>query len=498
MELQFSRSEITYLDEAVSEIQNLEQTQELKLSDGMPDIGSVLASWGQVILRSKEWRSDSILVSGGMMVWVLYSPEDGGNERIIDGWIPFQMKWMLPENTPEGTICVDCRIRFVDSRTVSPRKIMIRAGVLANGKALVKKEEISYFPEHIPEDVAVLKKSCSVLLPQEAGETAFYMDEELSGANGSGAEQLVCYTLKPELTDKKVLGNKLAFRGNLNLHMLYKTESQRIESQDFLLPFSQSAELNRTFGADAEGDITLCATNLELEISTNGQFHVKCGMAAQYRIREKTELETAVDAYSPYRSVNMVTEVLPLPVRLEKSKVNLFGESELPELIQEAVDMYFLPDHPTLEKSGDKTVLESRGPVQILYYNDQGMLRSAVTRWEGRAELSTPEGDSSAGMTWQPADVQLVSSGDRMRFRAELPAEAITFSPEGIPEITALELGDDVEPDVSRPSLILRRAGKDSLWEIAKSSGSMVDAIRNANHLEGEPSEGQMLLIPIS
>ena len=43
---------------------------------------------GQTILRGKEWRSDSVSFSGGMMVWILYAPEDGSEERCIDGWIP--------------------------------------------------------------------------------------------------------------------------------------------------------------------------------------------------------------------------------------------------------------------------------------------------------------------------------------------------------------------------------------------------------------------------
>ena len=46
--------------------------------------------------------------------------------------------------------------------------------------------------------------------------------------------------------------------------------------------------------------------------------------------------------------------------------------------------------------------------------------------------------------------------------------------------ITGLELGDERKADPSRPSLILRKAGKESLWQIAKENGSTVDAIRQA------------------
>ena len=54
----------------VQDTQVQEQTQEVRVSDGMPDIGSILCSWGQVILRSKEWDGDTITINGGTMVWV--------------------------------------------------------------------------------------------------------------------------------------------------------------------------------------------------------------------------------------------------------------------------------------------------------------------------------------------------------------------------------------------------------------------------------------------
>ena len=74
MEFEFQKSACPCLETVLREVQNVEQTQEIKLSDGMPDIGRVLAAWGQTILRGKEWRSDSVSFSGGMMVWILYAP----------------------------------------------------------------------------------------------------------------------------------------------------------------------------------------------------------------------------------------------------------------------------------------------------------------------------------------------------------------------------------------------------------------------------------------
>ena len=63
--------------------------------------------------------------------------------------------------------------------------------------------------------------------------------------------------------------------------------------------------------------------------------------------------------------------------------------------------------------------------------------------------------------------------------------------------VCSLELGEQKKPDPNRPSLVLRRAGEDSLWQIAKLTGATVEGIMEANRLTGEPEPNRMLLIPI-
>ena len=66
-----------------------------------------------------------------------------------------------------------------------------------------------------------------------------------------------------------------------------------------------------------------------------------------------------------------------------------------------------------------------------------------------------------------------------------------------IPMIVGMEVGDLQPPDPARPSLVLRRPGEKTLWELAKSNGSSVEAIQDTNNLQTEPEASQMLLIPV-
>ena len=107
MDLQFNQSVIKYLRTVSREYQTQEQTQEIRIPDGMPDIGIVLACWGQPVLRGKEWRTEHVGITGGVMAKVLYLPEDVGVPQVVEVWLPFQMKWTIPGAGQDGTLTVE-------------------------------------------------------------------------------------------------------------------------------------------------------------------------------------------------------------------------------------------------------------------------------------------------------------------------------------------------------------------------------------------------------
>lgn len=481
---------------AIREIQNTEQTQELRLPDGMPDVGRVLCAWGQVILRGKEWRSDSILVSGGMLMWVLYTPEDGSSPRVLDGWLPFQMRWTLPDGCPEGKIRVTALTRFADARSVSPRKLMLRAGIGILAEAWVPhKLELSE-PINTPECVELLRRRYPVRLPCEAGEKTFQVEEEVTP--GTKVQTLIYYTLRPEVTEQKVLANKIAFRGSGNLHAVWIGEDGSIAAQDFPLPFSQFAELESSCTTDAQADVGCSVTNLEVEPGENGTLRVRCSLAAQYLADDLTVIETVEDAYAPGMAIQLETQQLEVPAILEKRTESVIAEAAAAVDSMQITDVSFLPDFPRQYREGDSLALEIPGTIQVLYRKEDGSFSGTSCRWEGTLQWPSSADAVLTAIPLAPPMPQLNFSGEEMAVRAELPLQLITSGGKGIPMVTELETSADAQPDPQRPSLILRRAGRESLWEIAKKCGSTVAAIQAANHLQEEPHPGQMLLIPVS
>lgn len=497
MDMTFERKTISCLDTALQQVQNGEQTLELKLAEGMPDVGQILTAWGQCVLRSKEWREDQVQFSGGMMVWVLYAPEDGSEAQCVQGWIPFQMRWELPENTPEGTVRLRCLTRFVDGRSTSPRKILVRAGMAVLAEAYVPTELETAEPRERPQNVALLEHTYPVRLMKEAGEKAFQIDQELHLPDSiPDLKQLISWRVSPRITDHRVLADKVVFKGNCNLHVLYRSDAGQFHNWDFELPFSQYADLRGEYGSDARVETALMPTSLELELRENGNLDLRGGMTAQYLITDQQPMTLVEDAYSPEWDLTVKQEMLMPPAVLENRRESIRAEQTVSVPANLTADIQFLPDFPRQRRTENDIELEYPGQFQLLYYGEEGQLQGTTSRWEGNGSLSADE-NSRINAVPVGAEAQAVTGNGNILAKAEIPVELTTITRQPISMVTGVELGQQKKQDPNRPSLILRRAGHSSLWDIAKAAGSTVEAIRRANGLTGEPNPEQMLLIPV-
>lgn len=499
MELQFNKSSLSCLQRVACEVQNQEQTQEVRISDGMPDIGKVLGAWGQALIRGKEWRTGGANVSGGVMVWILYTPEGGGEPQCVETWIPFQMKWDFPETRQDGTVTAACLLRNVDARSISARKLMARAGISVLAEIYAPDEVELCQPGALPEDVCVLKKSYPMCLPKEAGEKPFALDEELTlPGSCPGIGKLIRFEIQPEILDQKVMAGRVVFRGAAIVHIVYQGEDGRFHSWDFEVPFSQFAELERDYDQDATVRVLSAATSLELELAEEGRLHLKAGLTGQYVIYDRPTVELVEDAYSPNRTVVPQIQELRLPAVLDTCTQMLHAEQTAEADGTQVADVTFYPDHPRRSYASDEVTLEVPGVFQMLYYDREGNLQGQNARWEGSWSLNADSSSDVNAAAWPSGRPQAALGGGTASFRGDARVEVVTTQQQGLPMVTALELGEKMEPDPGRPSLVLRRATKDGLWDLAKRSGSTVEAIQKANHLQGEPEEGQILLIPVS
>lgn len=495
MELQWRTIPCACLRSGIRQVQNQEQTLELRLTEGMPDIGRVISVVGQACLRSKQWRSDSIGISGGISLWVLYAPEDGSEPRCVEGWMPFQAKWPLPENHREGKILVQTLLRSLDARSLSARKLMVRGSVAILAETYAAAEVSVTRPEELPEGVEVYRRTYPVCQCKETGEKAFYLEDSLQMPQEAPRKILWC-RIDPSVSEQTVAGSRVVVRGTVQVYCVYMGEDDKIHSFTERVPFAQFADLEDSFDKEARVSTVMAVSDLTWDLE-EGQLKIKCNLVAQYLICVPGLLELVEDAYSPVRNVKPTVASLELPLILDDLLQSLDAEAEIAAPAERIIDAAFLTDHPVLYREDDLISLEIPGAFHVMYYDHEGNVQVASSEWTGRWQLPMEEGCSLRIFQDTCALTSAVITGERVQLGGTVRLRVQTCTNQNFPIVTALEVGEPIVQDPDRPSLILRRAGEMSLWELAKLCGSTVEAIEKANRLHEEPLPDQMLLIPV-
>jgi hypothetical protein len=496
MELQFNKGDVAFLHRAVDQAQTQEQTQEIRIGDGMPEIGRVLGCWGQVMIRGKEWRGNGISIQGGVKLCVLYAPEEGDSYQSVEAWLPFQMKWDLKEDLQDGTILVQPMLKSADARGVSSRKLMVRANISCGLQAYSPSHKEVYSPVQVPEDVCLLRRSYPVMLPKEAGEKLMQLDDELPLKKYDEKPWKLhgCWLI-PSVTEQRVMTDKLIFRGKGKLCMICSCEEGKPEFLEQEISFSQYAQLNEQISANAMIRSVPILSNLELEPG-EGKLYIKAGIVMQYLIYDRQMLELVEDAYSPRRSVKVQLQPLVIPSLLDsvtetvRQRQNM--QADQPQLLR----CDWRGEFPSCANHNDTLNLEQEGQMHFLYADAEGQLQGAAQR--GKLQWQLPSfSDNHTLVYLQAPEVECYSDHEGLAADISLTYSADTVSTGMMDMVSALELGECAESDPMRPSLVVKRSGADSIWSLAKACGSTVEAILEANGLEEAPKDDRLLLIPV-
>ena len=499
MEYKFENKVLPCMEACLRETRNSEETLEIRIPDGMPDAGKILASWGQSVLRSKEWRSDQISCSAGMMVWVLYQPDQGETPQCLEGWIPHSVRWELPKDTPEGDMCIDLQTQFVDARITTARKIIVRSGISAYAECWTRKDAQLYTPGKLPDSIQILRKKYPLRLVKEAGEKAFQIGEQLNlPPSAPKPEKLLFYTLSPAVTEKKIVANKFVFRGSANLHFLYEAKDGQLYTWDMPLSISQYGQLEESYGQTGAGEVLLCVTSLEVSLDGEGAIDVTVSMTAQYIVTEQELVEVVEDAYEPGRAVQLNSCQLSVPVILDTWKETVDVRRELAGKADIIVDTWVNVDYPRQRRTESGFDMEYPGQIQVLYYGSDGMLSSGTGRFEGKLPVKADIGCSLCSQLQRISEPQISMGADTMDASIQVPVQISVLQTGDLKMVSGISVGEAEKPDPNRPSLVIKRVGRTGLWDIAKAAGSTVEAIRKANNLEEDPKPGCMLLIPVS
>ena len=497
MELQFNKHDIDCLRTVADRQISQELTQEVRLLDGMPDIGRILGCWGQTVIRGKEWRGDEMSASGGVMAWVLYEPEDGSAPQILETWMPFQAKWDLQDAEHDGTMILRPALSCMDCRSTSARKIMLRCCLDLAAEGVEAMKLSLYQPDQVPEDVQLLQRTYPMEIPKEAGEKAFEIEDSWNISGLSDPQvRIVYYQVNPVLTEHKVMADKLVFRGNCLCNLLYIDGNGNLKSETTEFPVSQFVELSDTYGNHASATVDLLLTGMEIEKNETGTPEIKCGLAAQYKIFDREMITVVEDGYSTTRAADIENAMLQVPVRLDVRKDQIPYRHQIHANANRLVDTAVYWGNPAVQRTADGAEIVLDCFANVLYMDEEDRLSGTQSQWSDSRALSADDNTKVCARLTPEHHVAL-QDPEGAALSANMQMEVSVFSLQSIPMVIGMTLGEPQLKDEQRPSVILRKLGDKRIWELAKEHRTTVEAIEMANSITEQPDAESILLIPV-
>ena len=502
MKLELNRTHLTGYETVLDTTVFCEETLETIVPDANPDILRLVDTQGKVLLKSKEVMDGRVTLTGTARLTVLYQPEGGTGPCRLEVGIPFSVSAEDRRLTSGCVVTAVARAAGADTRTINPRKILTRVDVAVSVKAFSAETTVLCTGVHAEGGTAEERKEvhrpCCVSAVQE--KQVSFEDNLSIPAGRPAAEELICNRVELVSREAKLIGNKLIFKGDAFVRLLYRPVGGGMDAADFTLPFSQVAEvIGVGEGGHCTVDVGLIGADFSLD-SDGRTVSVSISMLAQIIVREEREIELLADTYSTCCSVKADR----IPYTYRRRREAGVGRQTVRQMIetglsvQAVVDAYCLIGQTAQKREGSQMNLMADVILTAVCMTEEGDFCAMSRRAEVVCPVEIPEG-CRCNFECRCGELVAMPTTDGVEVR--FPMEFPYFCEQEehgmmVREVSVEEAGDD--SGQGKPSIILRlfQPGE-SLWDVAKRYGTTTEDIVRANELEnGRTGEGTLLLIP--
>ena len=507
MELELKKTILDNYESSGEVTLTQEETTEVIVPDYCPDIARIIAADGKVYIHSRELRDGKANIAGTVRVTVLYTPDGEGGIRTLEFAMPFNAESDNRALADCVFLDADTHTEFLESRMLNPRKVFTHCKLVTRLTGY-QKAPLCFCMDLEAEDRLCVEKRQEqqrVTLLTHIAEKDFTFIEEMNLSPGrEGAAELLNSQVCGSVTESKIVGSKLIFKGVFSVSLLYRSVDGKYYTTSSELPFSQIMEIE---GA-AEGcipSLRLQMTGTDFQIDGDDaegrQIAVTFYLHAIALLREEQEVTLLNDLYST--SYETAYEAAPLHL------TGFYETFTRRHTVREVLEIGVVADSilslsascgaVSVSREGEITVLRTEASVRALYLDEGGVPLVVERSFDITSQLELPEDCKVSARAVCPEEIQ-GSLGDRgieVRFPVDFRAEAVSRLKKIC--ISSAKLDTESTKEMSgAPSLVLRCLGKqESAWDLAKKYNTTISMILAANQLEeGEVPREKLLLIP--
>lgn len=505
MELELKTTQLNCYDTVLDTTLFQEETLESIVPDACPDILRIVDMEAAVCLGTKEAQEGKAEVTGTARCAVLYEAESGEGVRRITVNIPFTCTAEVPGLTRQCRLLTEPRVMWADARSLNPRKVLVRVS-LAIGVQAFASQSASFCDGVDGQDqngIQTLEEPQTACFIIGVEEKSFTFSDDLSlSATRPPAAEILKSRVDLVCGESKLIGNKLIFKGEAGLRLVYREPGGGLCSADFTLPFSQIMEVS---GVGEEADCALSVVLTGIDCTLDGDegrmMSVALGMLAQAVVREERQVTLLSDIYSTSYDLTVQRRNYTLDRLLEHGERRITTREllETTSPVREVCDVHIHVGLVEAERDGDQGRLKAELSATVVYLSEEGILESITRTISAMCPVEFPAGATCSCHCACSGEGAAAPAGGGVELRCPLEFRYLFLLPRQTAGVSQVRLEEDAPRDLAaRPSIVLRAVEEgERLWDIAKAYGTTMEDIVQANSLgEEAPVAGRVLLIP--
>ncbi len=477
---------------------------EYLLPDYCPDIAAVLKCTMTPVVLARRIGGDKLVVEGEAAVRMLYLDEGRKCVQTFECVQPFSCT--LPWEENDGNLpYVTAKVNYLNCRATSPRRISVH-GTLAACCVQEKKRTVELLSEIMGKAVYCKRDTVCCSAPVGNAEKNFSITETVDiGVNRPCAERVVRTSCTATVDTVKQLTDKAIVKGKAMLRTLYTVNATEGTTACAIheFPFSQILDLEGL----CEGHITqafvdVLSKDVQVQTDTSGNGTLLCvNLKLCVRLDGFCETQTTFvnDAYTgkypcyatraqfcaeqllfSCRDTSSLKEVLDLPS----------------DSIAEIVDLWCEVLSLATRTEAQHNYIDGKLQFSLLARDRDGCI--SYYEHTGDFALQFAESCDRLAADVFVTDTDFAVVGGRIEIRVELCSVRRGYAQKRCDGVCSFETETEPYAEQKAALRICRAKKGDSVWEIAKSCHTAMEAIMEENALSDEYlAEDMLLLVPL-
>ncbi len=474
------------------------------LLDYCPDIAAVLKCTMTPAVLARRWSGDKLLVEGQAAVRVLYLDEGRKCVRTFECVQPFSCTLQGDEGS--NTLpYVTVKVNYLNCRAVSPRRMDVHGTLTASCKN-DKKRTVELLSAIEGDAVYSKKDAVSYSVTVGSAEKNFSVSEMADlGVSKPPAECIIKTTCTPVVDSVKLMTDKAIVKGKVVLDTLYTASvsegTTACATHEF--PFGQILDMEgvtETNNGVAHIDVLTCEVQIVPDQNGNATL-LAVNIKLCLRLDATCEQEVAfvADAYAGnYPCHTEVTQFSAEKLLFSRQDSTSLKEVlDLPsDTVAEIVDLWCEVVSLATRTEQQHAYVDGRLQISMLAKDREG----CISYYEHMGDFVLQFADVCDRLTAEVCitDTEFAVVGGKIEIRLELCSVRCGYAGKQCKALCGFEPAAEPYEDEKAALRICRAKRGDSVWEIAKTYHTAVDAVLEENAITGDClSEDMLLLIPL-